>query len=86
MSERYAYIPETLGKLWSVSAATVRNRVRRGDLKAFRIGRQLRIRPEHVEEYERRSTDPSPPADVRQPPEPPKGGRSALRRDFTHQV
>jgi excisionase family DNA binding protein len=53
---RRAHTPETLGRLWGVSAATVRNLVRSKKLKAFRIGRQIRIRPEHVEEYETSTT------------------------------
>lgn len=53
---RYAFTAETLGAHWGVSSATVRNLVRSGQLKAFRIGRQIRIRPEHVEEYEASTT------------------------------
>jgi excisionase family DNA binding protein len=49
---RYAYTAETLAKAWGVSAATVRTLVRQGELRAFRVGRQIRIRPEAVEEYE----------------------------------
>jgi len=48
----YAYSAETLAERWGVSSATVRNLVRSGDLKAFRIGRQIRIRPQDVEAYE----------------------------------
>lgn len=51
--DRRAYSPQTLAEHWGVSSATVRNLIRRGDLKAFRIGRQLRVRPEWVETYER---------------------------------
>ena len=47
-----AFTPETLGNYWGVSAATVRNLVRDGALRAFKVGRQIRIRPEAVEEYE----------------------------------
>lgn len=53
---RYAFTAETLGAHWGVSSATVRNLVRSKKLKAFRIGRQIRIRPEHVEEYEASTT------------------------------
>lgn len=48
----YAYTPESLAELWHVSSATVRNLVRDRKLKAFRVGRQIRIRPEAVGEYE----------------------------------
>jgi len=61
----YAYNAETLAARWGVSAATVRNLVRSGQLKAFRIGRQIRIRPEQVDAYEASTTtgasgDPAP--------------------------
>jgi len=48
----YAFTAETLAERWEVSSATVRNLVRAGALRAFRVGRQIRIRPEAVEEYE----------------------------------
>lgn len=48
----YAYTPETLADRWEVSAATVRNLVRAGSLRAFRVGRQIRIRPDDVTAYE----------------------------------
>lgn len=48
----YAYTPETLAERWEVSAATVRNLVREGALRAFRVGRQIRIRPDDVNAYE----------------------------------
>jgi excisionase family DNA binding protein len=54
MVVRYAYTPETLAEQWEVSSATVRNIIRAGQLRAFRIGRQIRIRPEAVTEYEDR--------------------------------
>ena len=50
----YAYTPETLAALWECSSATVRTLVRSGELKAFRVGRQIRIRPEAVALYEDR--------------------------------
>lgn len=51
----YAFTPESLADRWEVCPATVRNLVRQGALRAFRIGRQIRIRPEAVEEYECRN-------------------------------
>ncbi len=67
----YALTPETLAKRWGVSAATVRAMVREGQLKGFRVGRQIRIRPEVVEAYEKApETDPPPPA--RSPWIPPR--------------
>jgi excisionase family DNA binding protein len=44
----YAYTPETLAKAWEVSPSTVRTLVREGQLRAFRVGRQIRIRPDDV--------------------------------------
>ena len=64
---RYAYTVETLAKIWGVSAGTVRNLVNTGELKALRVGRQIRIRPEHVEEYELRQAVAEPEAE---PPRP----------------
>jgi excisionase family DNA binding protein len=54
----YVYTPESLAKRWSVSAATVRTLVREGQLRAFRVGRQIRIRPEWVEQFERAQVAP----------------------------
>ena len=48
----YAFTPETLAERWEVSAATVRNLVRDGTLRAFRVGKQIRIRPDDVTAYE----------------------------------
>ena len=53
-NDNKAYTPETLAAHWEVSSATVRNLVNRGELRAFRIGRQIRIRPEAASEYEDR--------------------------------
>jgi excisionase family DNA binding protein len=59
----YAYTPESLAERWDVSAATVRTLVREGRLRAFRVGRQIRIRPEWVEEFERAQAEPGPQAE-----------------------
>ena len=50
-SPRRAYTCQTLAEEWSVSAATIRNLVRRGELKAFRVGRQIRIKFDEAEAY-----------------------------------
>jgi excisionase family DNA binding protein len=47
----------TIGALatrWAVSARTVRRLIERGELRAIRIGGQLRISPETVERFEER--------------------------------
>jgi excisionase family DNA binding protein len=78
----YAYTPETLADLWEVSAATVRNLVRAGELRAFRIGRQIRIRPEAVTEYEGRqcqSGGSNSTAESTPPSDPTAGRRNAIR-------
>ena len=51
----YVFTPETLAELWGVSSATVRGLVRSKELAAFRIGRQIRIKPEAVKAYEAKS-------------------------------
>ncbi|MFI4975056.1 MAG: hypothetical protein ACHP84_11000 [Caulobacterales bacterium] len=44
----YAFTPESLAERWEVSAATVRSLVRTGDLRAFRVGRQVGGRLEDI--------------------------------------
>lgn len=46
------YTPETLAERWSCSSQHIRDLVSKGDLRAFRVGRLIRIRPEEVERYE----------------------------------
>lgn len=69
-----AFTPETLATYWGVSSATVRGLIRKGELRAFHVGRQMRIRPEWVVEYETRYTnhteDPAVVA-ARPLPQPP---------------
>ncbi|WP_449411893.1 helix-turn-helix domain-containing protein [Methylobacterium komagatae] len=46
--------PEQVAARWDCSPNHVRNLIRRGDLRAFRVGsRLLRIKTEAVEEFER---------------------------------
>jgi putative molybdopterin biosynthesis protein len=42
---------EDVAKILNVSERTVSRQVKAGKLKAFRVGRSLRFRPEAVEEY-----------------------------------
>jgi excisionase family DNA binding protein len=70
---RYAYTAATLAERWDVSAATVRNLVRAKELRAFKVGRQIRIRPEAVDEYEASHTGAT-----QGPPEPPPPGRPVI--------
>ena len=48
-----AFTPEGLADRWQVSSETIRQMIRRGDLRAFRVGRLFRIPPEAVEDIER---------------------------------
>lgn len=48
----------------SVSESTVRRWVGRKELPAYRLGRQLRVRPEEFERFlDRRRVGPAPPAE-----------------------
>jgi len=50
------YSPKTLAAEWGCCANHVRNLVKRGDLKGFRLGdKLLRIRAEDVRDYECRT-------------------------------
>ncbi|MGQ3486076.1 helix-turn-helix domain-containing protein [Roseovarius pacificus] len=44
--------PDMLADRWHCSAETVRNLVKSGDLRGFRVGRMIRIPWDAVEEYE----------------------------------
>ena len=46
------FTPETLAERWLVSAETIRQLVHRGELRAFRVGRMIRIAQKDVEEFE----------------------------------
>lgn len=46
------FTPETLAERWLCSAETVRQLVNQGRLRAFRVGRMIRIPLVAVEEYE----------------------------------
>ena len=77
----YAYTPETLAEQWDVSSATVRNLVRAGQIRAFRIGRQIRIRPEAVTEYEERQCQIGGSSSTEE--NTPPSDRSTARRSGT---
>jgi excisionase family DNA binding protein len=49
---RRAYSPKDLADRWTCSAELVRSMIRRGELKAFRYGKMLRITREEVERIE----------------------------------
>jgi len=52
--ERSHWTIDALAARWAVSARTVRRLIERGELRAIRIGGQLRISPEAVERFEER--------------------------------
>ena len=45
------HTPDTLAALWCVSGSTIRNLIKRGELRAVRIGSQYRITSDAVEDY-----------------------------------
>jgi excisionase family DNA binding protein len=52
---------EKLATRWQVSARTIRRKINHGELRAVRIGRQLRVSVEEAERYEaRHATDCRP--------------------------
>lgn len=46
------YSPESLARRWDVSAETIRQMTHRGELPSFRVGRNIRIPAQAVEEIE----------------------------------
>jgi excisionase family DNA binding protein len=56
---RLGYTPDTLAERWACSGETVRQLVKRGALRGFRVGRMIRITRDAVEEYERCQTSKS---------------------------
>ncbi len=51
MEQNISYTPEEVAKILKVSKYTVYEMVKRGDLVAYRIGRNLRIQDSDIEEY-----------------------------------
>ena len=51
------YTINTLAERWGVSPRTVRKLVNSGELPHIRIGSLIRIRPDQVQEYERKKTE-----------------------------
>jgi excisionase family DNA binding protein len=64
----FAFTPETLAKRWSVSPRTVRDLIRDGSLRAFRIGdKLLRISHSAVEQFEQCQNTDSPGSEENSP-------------------
>ncbi|NLJ72475.1 MAG: helix-turn-helix domain-containing protein [Syntrophomonadaceae bacterium] len=51
MEQNVSYTPEEVAQILKVSKYTVYEMVKRGDLVAYRIGRNLRIQDSDIEEY-----------------------------------
>lgn len=49
------YTPDSLAERWQCSAETVRQMIKRGELRAFRVGVMYRVPVDAVEEYECRT-------------------------------
>ena len=56
MSEQLLTIQDVVKRL-QVSESTVRRMIDRGELRAIRIGRQIRIKPEDVESFIAENTE-----------------------------
>ena len=50
------YSPRSLAMSWGCSEQHVRNLINNGQLRAFRIGKLLRIEPKAVEDYQCQNT------------------------------
>jgi excisionase family DNA binding protein len=48
------YTPQQLARRWSCCSNTIRNAIISGELRAFRVGRLLRIPQESVDLFEER--------------------------------
>ncbi len=57
------YTPKSLAELWQMKVETVRRRIAEGELKAFRVGRALRIPRAEVAEFEERNATPGKETD-----------------------
>lgn len=54
-TETWYYSAQKLAFRWDVTPGHIRELIRRGELRATKIGRVLRIHPEEVERYERQN-------------------------------
>ncbi len=52
----HIYTPQQLAERWNCCSNTIRNAIISGELRAFRVGRLLRIPAESVESFERQKT------------------------------
>lgn len=52
MEHRRPFTPDTLAERWQCSAETVRQMLRDGRLRGFRVGRMFRLPADAVDDYE----------------------------------
>lgn len=57
MSEQISYTTEEIARLLKVSKLTVYDLIKKGDLPAYRVGKQMRIDHDDLEQYKQRSKD-----------------------------
>lgn len=62
MSEEQSYTTEEIAKLLKISKLTVYDLIKKGDLVAYRVGKQMRIDATDLEAYKRRSKQLQSPA------------------------
>lgn len=70
--------PEMVADRWMCSAETVRQLVKRGVLRGFRVGRMIRISEQAVEAYECQTIGSDVLTDVLSSPGPRTGAESAI--------
>ena len=61
--EKEVYTPGEIASLLRIQTETVYRMVKRGDLKAFKVGFKIRIRRDAVEDYMRRAAIEVPAGD-----------------------
>ena len=64
-----------LAKTWGVSRQTIYNLIEAGALRVVRVGKLIRIRPDDLEEYERRQCQDREP---NSPPSPSPGAVAGI--------
>ncbi|WP_434749614.1 substrate-binding domain-containing protein [Paenibacillus amylolyticus] len=70
MTEEQSYTTEEIAKLLKISKLTVYDLIKKGDLVAYRVGKQMRIDATDLEAYKRRSKQLQSPAQAQPNPLP----------------
>lgn len=60
MTDNTSYTPEEVAKMLKISKFTVYEKIKRGELAAYHIGRKLRVEHKDLEDYKKRLRGPSP--------------------------